>query len=373
MKLIITDKDCLLKPLQMVSGIVDRRHTLPILSNVLIEIENGKLTLVTSDLEIEVETVTSNPDFENNKTLKTSVSVRKFLEILRALPANTNLELTKLQNRLQIVSGKSRFNLQLLSAEDFPRMVSDEEPSGITFTLTQKILKNQLLRTAPAMAQKDLRYYLNGLLFSVEEDKLTIVATDMHRLGLTSIHLDDNFEKTETIVPRKTVLELIKQLEDSDEPVTIEILPKKICFHFSEAVLTSKVIAGNFINFKRAIPEACPFEFTINRLDFLHALQRIAIILNTNELLQNVRLNISNGKMNISAHNKDQEDAQEEIEIDYSNETIDSTFNISYLMEVLNTLNSKTIKCSFKKIDGGILITLPDDQQFMHILMPMLE
>lgn len=357
----------------MVSGIVERRHTLPILSNVLIEIANGKLTFVTTDLEIEAETISSDLDLKNQETLRTTVSVRKLQDILRALPTGASVELVKAENRLQIISGKSRFNLQLLPAEDFPRMAREDEPNGIIYTLTQQVLKKHLQRVSHAMAQQDLRYYLNGLLFLTEANKLTMVATDTHRLGLTSISLDKEFEKFETIVPRKTVLELVKQLEDSEKPVTVEAFPKRICFRFSESMLVSKVIAGKYLDFKRALPQTGTYQFDVNRLDFLHALQRIAIISNTNDLFRSVRLNISDGKMSISAQNKEQEEAQEEIEINYSNETIDTSFNIVYLMEVLNNLDSESIKCSFESIQSGILITLPDDEQFKHILMPMRE
>jgi DNA polymerase III subunit beta len=373
MKLTITDKDLLLKPLQVVSGIVERRHTLPILSNVLIEIGNGKLTYVTTDLEIEAEAVRYSPDFENQEVLRTTVSVRKFLDILRALPSDTHVELTKLENRLQIVSGKSRFNLQLLPAEDFPRMLKEDEPDGISYTLTQQVFKKHLQRVQHAMAQQDLRYYLNGLLLLIEQDRLTMVATDTHRLALTFIPLENPFDNSETIVPRKTVLELAKQLEDSEKPVTIEVFPKKICFRFSDAVLISKVIAGKFIDFSRALPEDRTFQFSVNRLKLLHALQRIAIISNTNDLFRSVRLNIANNKISISAQNNEQEEAQEEVEIDYDQAAIDASFNIAYLIEVLNNLNSDNISCSFESLRSGILITLPDDERFKHILMPMRE
>lgn len=373
MKLTITDRDLLLKPLQTVSGIVERRHTLPILSNTLIEIQNEQLTFVTTDLEIEAEATSCIPGLGNQEILRTTVSVRKLQDILRALPPAATIELTKSESRLQVVSGKSRFSLQLLPAEDFPRMIRDDEPCSATYTLTQRVLRKHLQRVSHAMAQQDLRYYLNGLLFLIEENKLTMVATDTHRLGVTSITLDEKSERSETIVPRKTVLELIRQLEDSEKPVIIDIFPKKICFRFSDAVLISKIIAGKFLDFKRAIPQTSTYQFNVNRLDFLHALQRTAIISSTNDLFRSVRLNISDGKINISAKNKEQEEAQEEIEIEYSNTTIDTSFNIVYLMEVLNNLDSEYIRCSFESMQSAILITVPDDEQFKHVLMPMRE
>jgi len=373
MKLILSDRDLLFKPLQTVSGIVERRHTLPILLNTLIDIRDGKLTLVTTDLEIEVETTSSIPELEHQDSLQTTVSVRKLQDILRAFPSGSPITLIRSENRLQIVSGKSRFSLQLLPAEDFPRMARDNESCSTSFILTQQVLKKHLQQVSHAMAQQDLRYYLNGMLLLIENNKLVLVATDTHRLGITSADLDGEFERSETIVPRKTVLELIRQLEDSDKPVTVEIYPKKICFHFPDATLMSKIISGKFIDFKRAVPQVSAFQFDVNRLDFLQALQRSAIISSSNDLFRNVHLNITNGKLNISAKNKEQEEAQEEIEIVYSNETIDTSFNIVYLMEVLNNLDSEYIRCSFESMQSAILITLPDDDQFKHILMPMRE
>lgn len=373
MKLILSDRDLLFKPLQTVSGIVERRHTLPILLNTLIDIRDGKLILVTTDLEIEAEATSSIPELEQQGPLQTTVSVRKLHDILRAFPSGSPITLIRSENRLQIISGKSRFNLQLLPAEDFPRMTSGDEACSASFTLTQQVLKKHLQRVAHAMAQQDLRYYLNGMLLLIEGNQLMLVATDTHRLGITAVDLNSEFEKSETIVPRKTVLELIRQLEDSDKPVTIEVYPKKICFRFSDAVLTSKVISGKFIDFRRAVPQVSVFQFDINRLDFLHALQRTAIISSSNDLFRNVHLNITSGKLNISAKNKEQEEAQEEIEIVYSSETIDTSFNIVYLMEVLNNLDSEHIRCSFESMQSAILITLPDDDQFKHILMPMRE
>jgi DNA polymerase-3 subunit beta len=374
MKLKISDRDLLFKPLQTVSGIVERRHTLPILLNTLIEIKSGKLTLVTTDLEIEAESTSNIPELENQESMQITVSVKKLQDILRALPSGSPVELIRSESRLQIISGKSRFVLQLLPAEDFPRMARDNEPCHISFTLTQQTLKKHLQQVSHAMAQQDLRYYLNGMLLLVEDNQLMLVATDTHRLGITSVNLDAHFEKSETIIPRKTVLELIRQLEDSDQPVIIEIYSKKIYFRLSNTVLMSKVISGKFIDFKRAIPQTSAFKFDVNRLDFLHALQRIAIITSSNDLFRNVHLNITNGKLNISAKNKEQEEAQEEIEIIYSiNETIDTSFNIIYLMEVLSSLDSEYVQCSFESMQSAVLITLPNDDQFKHILMPMRE
>ncbi|BBL34679.1 beta sliding clamp [Nitrosomonas stercoris] len=373
MKLTLSDRDLLFKPLQTVSGIVERRHTLPILLNTLIEVKEGKLTLVTTDLEIEAESTSDIVELAQQESLRTTISVKKLQDILRALPSGSPVELIRSESRLQIVSGKSRFVLQLLPAEDFPRMAKDNESSHTTFTLPQQILKKQLQQVAHAMAQQDLRYYLNGMLLLIENQQLLLVATDTHRLGITTINLEIPAERSETIIPRKTVLELIRQLEDNDQPVTIEIYSKKICFRLPNTVLMSKVISGKFIDFKRAIPQSSAFQFDVSRLDLLHALQRIAIITSSNDLFRSAHLIIANNKLNLSAKNKEQEEAQEELEIVYTDETIDTSFNIVYLMEVLNSLDSEHIRCSFESAQSAVLITLPDSDQFKHILMPLRE
>lgn len=372
MNLIKANRDFLLKPLQIVSGVVERRHTLPILSNVLIQKENGKTIFVTTDLEIEIET--QPLDDENAIAAQTftavTVSAKKMLDILRAFSANIEVTLVNLDSRLQINGGKSRFNLQTLPADDFPRMAIEDE-SETTLNLSQKALKNLLHLVQYAMAQQDIRYYLNGLLLLVENNYLKVITTDGHRLAYASIELEDQYAKKETIIPRKTVLELVKLLDDSEKPVTIEIFPKKVRFNFSEIILISKVIEGKFPDFGRVIPENNTKQFRINRLDFLQGLQRVAILSNVSDKFRGVRLVISKNMLSIICKNNEQEEAQEDLEIEYNQETTDISFNISYLLDVLNNLNSDEIQCAFENANSSSLITLPGDDHFKYVVMPM--
>lgn len=371
MNLIKANRDFLLKPLQIVSGIVERRHTLPILSNVLIKKENGKIIFVTTDLEIEIETY-----FQASETViaqefsAVTVSAKKMLEILRTFTSTTEVTLTKLDNRLQVNADKSRFSLQILPADDFPRMTKEDVPE-ITLTLSQQKFKNLLHLVQYAVAQQDIRYYLNGLLLLVEGKHLKVIATDSHRLSYASIELEDEWERKETIIPRKTVQELSKLLNDSEEPIVIEIFPKKIRFTFSDVVLISKVIEGKFPDFNRAIPTDNTKQFIINRQNFLQGLQRVAILSNASEKFRGVRLVIASGVLSIVCKNSEQEEAQEDLEIDYNQDTIDISFNITYLLDVLNNLNSDSVQCAFENANSSTLITIPGNEHFKYVVMPM--
>lgn len=373
MNLIKANRDLLLKPLQAVSGIVERRHTLPILSNVLIKEESGKIIFVTTDLEIEIETYSTSQGTETlvaQEFCAVTVSAKKLLDILRTFPSNTEVTLTKSENRLQINAGKSRFSLQILPADDFPRMVKEDVPE-ITLTLQQQEFKNLLHLVQYAVAQQDIRYYLNGLLLLVEGKHLKVIATDGHRLGYASIELEDQWERKETIIPRKTVLELSKLLVDSEKPIVIEIFQKKVRFAFSDTVLFSKVIEGKFPDFNRAIPENNTKQFNINRLNFLQGLQRVAILSNASEKFRGVRLIISNGTLSIVCKNSEQEEAQDDLEIEYNQDTIDISFNITYLLDVLNNLNSDSVQCAFENANSSTLITIPGNDHFKYVVMPM--
>ena len=235
MILITTNRDILLKPLQIVTGVVERRHTLPILSNVLIQQEEKKLSFLATDLEIQIETSKEISQSKEKKYALT-ISAKKFQDILRTLPTDSNVTLNRQDNRLQVKSGKSSFNLQILPPEDFPKISEDSEPQSI-ITVPQKELKNLLHHVQFAIAQQDIRYYLNGLLLLIEEKSLKAVATDGHRLGYMAIDLDKKYDRKEIILPRKTVLELEKQLTDDDGPITIETYKNKVRFIFSNIVL----------------------------------------------------------------------------------------------------------------------------------------
>lgn len=369
MILIKTNRDTLLKPLQIVTGIVERRHTLPILSNVLIKHDKDKIHFLATDLEIQIET--STKEFQSSEQdFSITVSAKKFQDILRAYSADAEVSLLLKESRLQVKVDKSSFNLQVLPSEDFPIIVEDAEPDS-KITIQQQALKQLLHHVQFAIAQQDIRYYLNGLLLLVDQTSLKAVATDGHRLSYMAITLDQSKDKKEIILPRKTVLELSKQLKDNDDPVTIEFFQNKVRFTFADIILISKVIDGKFPDYNRVIPIENTRQFKLDRVNFLQTLQRVSILSNSNEKFKGVRFVITTGILRILCKNNEQEEAQEEIEIQYNDEDIDISFNITYLLDLLNNLNCETVQCAFKDANNSVLITIPENQEFKYIVMPM--
>ena len=367
MKLIEADKDTLLKPLQTVTGIVERRHTLPILSNVLIERKNTEISFIATDLEIQITTSVQDSNIVS-EAHSVTVAAKKLQDILRALPDKVQVTLDIDENRLQGKAGKSRFNLQTLPVEDFPKFPENTE-SQAKITIKQKELKHLLFLVQYAMAQQDIRYYLNGLLLLMEENQLKVVATDGHRLAFALLVLDAPQEKREVILPRKVVLELAKQLNDSEEPVTVELLQNQVRFAFSNVVLISKVVDGKFPDYNRVIPTGYQKQFDVNRLLLLQTLQRASIL--SNEKFRGVRLILTTGNLRIVCTNSEQEEAQEELEVQYDGEALDIGFNVTYLLDVLNNLADETVQCSFGDASSSALITIPGNGDFKYVVMPM--
>ncbi len=369
MILIKTNKDTLLTPLQTVTGIVERRQTLPILSNVLIQKNKEKITFLTSDIEIEIKTSINN-EFSKDKPFALTVSAKKLQDILRSLPSNTEIVLTRKNDHLQIKSGKSIFNLQILPAEDFPEIKEENEPVA-SISLAQKELKNLLQHVQFSIAQQDIRYYLNGLLFLIEDTCLKCIATDGHRLAYASIDLNEAKAKQQIILPRKAVFELTKLLNDDEEPIKIEFFNNKARFTFSNIVLISKIIDGKFPDFNRVIPKSNDKQFALNRLDFLQALQRVSILSNQAEQFRGVRLVISKDNLCVICKNNEQEEAQDDIDIQYNDEEIDISLNINYLLDLLNNISAATIQCAFENANTSVLVTIPDNKDYKYIVMPM--
>jgi DNA polymerase-3 subunit beta len=367
MKLIEADRDTLLKPLQTVTGIVERRHTLPILSNVLIERKQENISFIATDLEIQITTSTTD-DGKADEEYSVTVAAKKLQDILRALPEKVQVTLETSDSRLQAKAGKSRFNLQTLPAEDFPKFPESNEPQG-TVKVQQKELKHLLSMVQYAMAHQDIRYYLNGLLLLLENNQLKVVATDGHRLAFALMMLETPLEKKEVILPRKVVLELSRLLNETEEPVTIEVLQNQVRFTFSNVVLVSKVVDGKFPDYNRVIPAGYQKQFDINRLLLLQTLQRAAIL--SNEKFRGVRLILTTDNLRIVCNNSEQEEAQEELELQYDGEGLDIGFNITYLLDVLNNTASETVTCAFGDANSSALITIPGNDSFKYVVMPM--
>ncbi len=367
MKLIQTKRDELLKPLQAVTGIVEKRHTLPILSNVMIEKNQESMTLVATDLEIQIST-SFNVEGKKTEDASLTVSARKLQDILRALPDEAEAILDFQNNRLQVRSGKSRFNLQTLPANDFPKL-ADPGIAQAKVVMPQKELKSLLMLVQYAMAQQDIRYYLNGLLLVLDEAMIKVVATDGHRLSFASGVLPQAHEKTEVILPRKAVLELSKQLQDSADQVEIELFPNQVKFRFSGIELVTKIIDGKFPDYTRVIPSNYEKHIILDRASLLHTLQRAAIL--SNEKFRGVRWMLTANSLRISCTNNEQEEAQEEIEITYAGDPLDVGFNITYLLDILNNVQGEKVDCAFGDANSSMLITMPNIAGFQYVVMPM--
>jgi DNA polymerase III subunit beta len=358
-------RDALLRPLQAVSGIVERRHTLPILANVLLEQKDGKLHVTATDLEMQITAVSDLPGKDGQAT---TVGARKLQDLLRALPDDAEINLDASGSKMTVRAGRSRFNLQTLAATDYPRISVGQEQLQ-TLALAQRDFRRLLKLAEFAMAQQDIRYYLNGMLLVVDQGTLQAVATDGHRLSWASIAIDGQYTRQEVILPRKTVLELSKLLEDSDTPLTIDILPNQARFRFSNVELVSKVVDGKFPDYNRVIPSGHGKRIELERTTLLSALQRAAIL--SNEKFRGVRLVLGDEQLKIICTNSEQEEAEEELPVGYRGDALDIGFNINYLLDVLSNVATDKVHLAFGDANSSALVTLPERDDYKYVVMPM--
>src|SRR5918912_110503 len=359
-------RDELLAPLAAVSGIIERRHTLPILSNVLIDGGAETLAFLATDIEIQITARSGLAGGRDAKAL--TVGARKLLDILRALPEDVDVSLQPQDKRLLVRAGRSRFSLQTLPAEDFPRLA---KASGevAQFALPQKKLRRELGLVHYAMAQQDIRYYLNGLLMVVEGAELKLVATDGHRLAFASFELPASLPRHEAIIPRKTVLELTKLLADTDDEVRVTLSASQAAFRFGSIELVSKLVDGKFPDYTRVIPTQHKNRMHTEREPLRQALQRAAIL--SNEKFRGVRWVLGEGSLKIISSNAEQEEAQEELEVRYNGDALDIGFNVNYLLDVLNNVPGAELECAFGDASSSALISYGSEKGFKYVVMPM--
>ena len=364
----------LLGALQAVSGIVERRHTLPVLANVLLRKTGENIELTTSDLEIQVRTTATLGG--DAGSFATTVGARKLIDILRTLPADQIVSLSASGSKLTLQGGKSRFTLQTLPADDFP-LVNEAADFGPAFSVPQKTLKSLIDQVHFAMAVHDIRYYLNGILFVAEGKTLTLVATDGSRLALAQAELGTEVPKQEVILPRKTVLELTRLLRDGKDhkdgaeeaQIEIRFAGNQAKFAFSGLEFVTKLVEGKYPDYNRVIPRNHRNIITLGRAPLLASLQRAAIL--TSDKFKGVRLSIEPGVLKIASSNAEQEEAKEELEIDYAGPTIDIGFNVTYLMDVLSNLSAAMVRLEMHDGNSAALITVPDLAGFKYVVMPM--
>ena len=358
-------RDALLKPLQAVSGIVERRHTLPILANVLLEQREGRLFVTATDLEMQI---TADSPMDGKAGQTTTVGARKLQDLLRALPDDATLTVDVASSKMTVRAGRSRFNLQTLPAADYPRITLGTEQLQ-TLSLPQRDLRRLFKLAEFAMAQQDIRYYLNGMLLVVDHGTLQAVATDGHRLSWASIAVPGDYARQEVILPRKTVLELGKLMADSEDPITLDIIANQVRFRFANVELVSKVVDGKFPDFNRVIPVGHTKLVELDRVELLAALQRAAIL--SNEKFRGVRVVLAADQLKIICTNSEQEEAEEELEIAYKGDALDIGFNITYLLDVLQNLTVERVRLAFGDSNSSALVTMPDRDDYKYVVMPM--
>ena len=352
--------------LQSVVGIVERRHTLPILANVMIQKTPQSVQLTSSDLEIQIRT---DADLGgDNANFTTTVGARKLMDILRSMPSDQMVSLESQQNKLILKSGKSRFTLQTLPAEDFP-LVQESPSFGPLFSIPQKTLRELLHQVSFAMAVHDIRYYLNGILFVAEGKQLSLVATDGHRLAYTSATLEVEVPKQEVILPRKTVLELLRLLSDKEGMIDMQFANNQAKFKFEGKEFVTKLVEGKFPDYNRVIPKNHKNAVTLGRTILLTTLQRTAIL--TSDKFKGVRINLEAGVLRVAASNAEQEEAVDEIEIDYAGDSIEIGFNVTYLIDVLSNMSQDMVRMDLADSNSSVLVTMAENPNFKYVVMPM--
>jgi DNA polymerase III subunit beta len=358
------NREAFLSALQSVIGVIERRQTMPVLANVLLSGADGKLKLTATDMEVEL-VATASVELESPGDI--TVPGRKLVDIVRALPEGASLTLTSEGDRAGLRSGKSRFTLVTLPAADFPTIDDIHERQKIR--LPEADLHRLIERTHFSMAQQDVRYYLNGLLFEIDTQAARAVATDGHRLAMSQILLPNpDIVATQVIVPRKAVVEL-QRLSTGDATVEVSVGSNHIRIQFGDIRFTSKLIDGRFPDYSRVVPAAPPRTVLANRENLRAALHRIAIL--SNEKFRGIRLALKPGALVLQAHNPEQEEAEEEIELSYADEELEIGFNVNYLMDALAAIDGQEVELGFTDSNSSCLLRNPTTQDTKYVVMPM--
>lgn len=358
------ERERLIRPLSQIAGVVERRQTLPILGNVYIRLENGSLTLIGTDLETEITARIDNVDGEPGEC---TVGARKLYDICRAIPEDTDIEFSTKDEKTIVRSRKSRFTLQSLPASEYPRL--EAEDWDIELEIGQAQLKELLENTAFSMAQQDVRYYLNGCLLECTADAIRTVATDGHRLAKSEIPFKLDIEgASQSVLPRKAVVELMRFLQE-DQTARVQINPNHARINGSGWVFTSKLIDGRFPDYQKVIPDSLAIHLLVDRITIQEVLSRIAIL--TNEKFRGVRINLKPGVMTVSANNPEQEEAVDELPVDYEGEEVEIGFNVGYLIDALKAIESEQVDLGLEDPNSSCTLNPPGDSSTLYLVMPM--
>lgn len=358
-------REDILKPLQVVGGVIERRQTKPVLANILLELEGGRLTLTASDLEVEL---VSGIDQESEQGGRLTVPGRKFIDICKSLPEGAEFQFSQDGERIKIQSGKSRFTLSTLPAEDFP-LIEDIKDS-VDVSISERDLKHIIAATQFSMAQQDVRYYLNGLLLEVSRDKVTAVATDGHRLSMSASGADASIENPmQIIVPRKGVQEIARLLEDSDQVLKLRIGNNHIRVEKDDLVFTSKLVDGKFPDYQRVVPVGLGNVVIAERDKLRNALTRTSIL--SNEKYRGIRIHLTENNLQAMAHNPELEEAEENIPVEYQGAELEIGFNVNYIIDALGAVQTDNVELHFGDSNSSCLILPADSASSKYVVMPM--
>lgn len=358
-------RENLLKPLQQVCGVLSSRPNIPVLNNVLLQIEDNRLTITGTDLEVELSSQTQLSSASENGTF--TIPAKKFLDICRTLSDESEITVTFEEDRALVQSGRSRFTLTTQPAEEYPNLTDWQ--SEVDFELPQSTLRRLIEATQFSMANQDARYFLNGMKFETEGNLLRTVATDGHRLAVCTIALEQELQNHSVILPRKGVLELVRLLESSEEPARLQIGTNNLRIHLKNIVFTSKLIDGRFPDYRRVLPRNATRVLEGSWEALKQAFVRASIL--SNERVRSVRLNLSENQLKITASNTEHEEAEEIVDVAYSGEELEVGFNVTYILDVLNALKCQQVRVRLTDASSSCLIENCEDSSSEYVIMPM--
>ncbi len=359
-------REALLKPLQQVINVVEKRQSMPVLGNLLIQVDASGLSLTGSDSEVEMSARTVLEG--SNSAGETTVPARKFFDIVRSLPDGATVKVDLNADRATVRAGRSRFTLSTLPASDFP--LADDVEVELRVRMAERNLATVIERTAFAMAQQDVRYYLNGLLADLDGNLFRAVATDGHRMALCETEMESAVPaQRQLIVPRKGVLEMQRLFDGADRTIVLELGRSLLRVRREDVTFTSKLIEGRFPDYNAVIPIGLDKQAHIDREAFKAALQRVAIL--SNEKYRGVKLEFSPNLLRIAAHNPEQEEAVEELDIQTGIDQLSVGFNVVYMLDTINSLRDETVVMSLRDANSSALVQEGSNTRTRHVVMPM--
>ena len=360
-------KEEIVSSLNTTLGVVEKRQTLPILANVLFEVDESTLRLTATDLESEISTISTLSNFKSGG--KTTAPAKKLSELCRLFKEGDEIHFFLDGDNLRIETSSGKYSLSTMPSQDFP--VFEKEEGGNPVNIKGSNLKSLIYKTSFAMGNQDWRHYLNGLYISVEDNVITSVATDAHRLALAKTPLNEGVSDQITgIVPRKSINEIGKIVSDTNDNILLQLTQNSINVSVSGTTFASKLIEGKFPDYEQVIPGGESSKLIINKKDLSESLSRVSVL--SSEKFRGVRIITSDNQINISANNPEKEQAEESISCTYDGESIDIAFNVNYIQEILSSVDDENVEIHFFGSDKSCLITSPSLQEFKYVVMPLL-